>query len=256
MTVLFRITFCITFFAPALHADEPLRTWETKSGVKQLGLLHSFDARTNKVTILVPYTLDVELLTDADQAFIKNRSSGTQKQAESSAAEDYKIHLTATTELINKAKLALPRDKVDMLTTYASENSVNPDLLLCWGRAAGFADPRFNPELQLPVNVFTELKDEELFKFLMKYEFSEIVFAWLQSDKDLSVFVDPTLADELYLTFRRTMLLSALQVLEVAEGKPLFAGLPYATKPQYSRIIATRLNELDKGIFLNLPKKR
>lgn len=215
-------------------ADENFRTWKTKSGATTEGRLLHFDQDTGQVTILVPRTFSVDILSDDDQEFLKKIST---------EGEHERIR-----ELVNQSlqesSRQLPPDKRELSEALASMQSVENETAFSYIKAMGAVDPNFDGSKRSPVgDIDVNAKETNL--ILLKYYFAEYVLAWLEEDKALEHFVDPgNSTDEVELLLRKRMLEAAIEAIEVANGKPLFAGLPYETKPTTKKALTNILKRL------------
>lgn len=132
--------------------------------------------------------------------------------------------------LIEKANKIIPPKVADNLKELAEARGLSENLLQAFLKAGGFFDPKFDGTQSSVVPDIAKLSEKDRVLIASKYMLAEKVLAWRKVDPKFDYFFSSMEKENhaVYIKLLRTQLESAIESLEYAKKRPVFAGLEYA----------------------------
>ena len=110
----------------------------------------------------------------------------------------------------------------------AVDRGVPEELFRAYLKAGGFFDPKFDGAQQAVVPDIFSLTEKDRVLVAGKYMLAETALAWRAVDPKFEYFLSPKERDPFFIKLRRAQLESAIEALELAKNREIFAGLEYA----------------------------
>jgi hypothetical protein len=142
----------------------------------------------------------------------------------------------------------LPLKLAEALKVQADRLGCPVENLFAFAKAAGYCDPKLDGTRRLPVPDLLRETERNQVIIAARYGMAEQLLAWQMFDPELKFLIIPDERDELIIQRCKSQFECAIDVLEYADGKKLFAGLPYEADPAVGlKKLKARYAELKQG---------
>jgi hypothetical protein len=151
-------------------------------------------------------------------------------------------------EVVLSTNNLLPLRLAEALKVQADRLGSPVENLFAFAKAAGYCDPKLDGTRRVPVPDLLRETERNQVIIATKYGMAEQLLAWKLFDPELKFLIGPDERDELIIQRCKTQFDCAIDALEYADGKKLFAGLPYEADPAVElRKLKARYAELKQG---------